>query len=81
MKSKDRLLKILAVLASVVIVIYFAAEMYSIANKTFTTQTVYEQTVLETIDAEMYIIRDETPLTAVASKQRLLSTSLNRSTK
>ena len=67
MKSKDRLLKILAVLASVVIVIYFAAEMYSIANKTFITQTVYEQTVLETIDAEMYIIRDETPLTAVAS--------------
>ena len=67
MKSKDRLLKILAVLAAVVIVIYFAAEMYSIANKTFTTQTVYEQTVLETVDAKMYIIRDETPLTTTAS--------------
>lgn len=67
MKSKDRLLKILAVLAAVVIVIYFAAEMYSIANKTFTTQTVYEQTVLETVDAKMYIIRDETPLMAVTS--------------
>lgn len=67
MKSKDRLLKILAVLAAAVIVIYFAAEMYSIANKTFTTQTAYEQTVLETVDAKMYIIRDESPLTTSAS--------------
>ena len=67
MNSKDRLLKILAVLASVIIVIYFAAEMYSITNKAYTTQTVYEQTVLETIDAKMYIIRDETPLTANAT--------------
>ncbi len=67
MKSKDRLLKILAVLAAVVIIVFFAAEMYSIANKSFTTQTVYEQTVLETVDAKMYIIRDESPLTALAS--------------
>ena len=67
MKSRDRLLKILAGLAAVVIVIFFAAEMYSIANKNFTTQTVYEQTVLETVDAKMYIIRDETPLTANAT--------------
>lgn len=67
MKSKDRLLKILAVLAAAVIVIYFAAEMYNIANKTFTTQTAYEQTVLETVDAKMYIIRDESPLTTSAS--------------
>ena len=67
MKSRDRLLKILAVLAAVVIVIFFAAEMYSIANKNFTTQTVYEQTVLETVDAKMYIIRDESPLTTLAS--------------
>jgi hypothetical protein len=67
LKSRDRLLKILAVLAAVVIVIFFAAEMYSIANKNFTTQTVYEQTVLETVDAKMYIIRDESTLTALAS--------------
>lgn len=66
MKNKDRLLRVLAVLAAVVIVIYFAAEMYGIANKTYTTQTVYEQTVLETVDAKMYIIRDETPLTTTA---------------
>ena len=67
MKNKDRLLKVLAVLAAVVIVIYFAAEMYGVANKAFTTQTVYEQTVLETVDAKMYIIRDETPLSTTAT--------------
>ncbi len=67
MKSKDRLLKVLAVLAAIVIVIYFAAEMYGIANKSYTTQTVYEETVLETVDAKMYVIRDETPLTTNSS--------------
>ncbi len=67
MNSKDRLLKILAVLAAVVIAIFFAAEMYGIANKTYTTQTVYEQTVLQTVDAKMYVIRDETPLTTQAT--------------
>lgn len=67
MKSKDRLLKVLAVLAAVIIVIYFAAEMYSLTSRTYATQTVYEQTVLETVDAKMYIIRDEVLLTTSAS--------------
>ncbi len=62
MKSKDRLLKVLAIIAAVIIVLFFAAEMYSLASRTYSTQTAYEQTVLETVDAEMYIIRDETIL-------------------
>ncbi|MBQ2848785.1 MAG: hypothetical protein IJE74_11065 [Clostridia bacterium] len=62
MKSKDRLLKVLAAAAAVIIVLFFAAEIYSLANRTYTTQTAYEQTVLESMDAEMYIIRDETIL-------------------
>lgn len=67
MKGNDRLLKILAAAAAVIIVIYFAAEMYSLTSRTYTTETVYEQTVLETVDAKMYVIRDETLLTTVSS--------------
>lgn len=67
MKGNDRLLKILAAAAAVIIVIYFAAEMYSLTSRTYTTETVYEQTVLETVDAKMYIIRDETLLTTASS--------------
>lgn len=67
MKGNDRLLKILAAAAAVIIVIYFAAEMYSLTSRTYATETVYEQTVLETVDAKMYVIRDETLLTTASS--------------
>ena len=67
MNGKDRLLRVLAAAAAVIIVIYFAAEMYSLTSRTYTTETIYEQTVLETVDAKMYIIRDETLLTTTAS--------------
>ncbi len=67
MNGKDRLLKVLSALAAVIIVIYFAAEMYNISAKTYDTHTAYEQTVLETMDADMFIIRDETVLTSTAS--------------
>ena len=67
MKGNDRLLKILAAASAVIIVIYFAAEMYSLTSRTYSTETVYEQTVLETVDAKMYVIRDETLLTTASS--------------
>lgn len=67
MKGNNRLLKILAAAAAVIIVIYFAAEMYSLTSRTYTTETIYEQTVLETIDAKMYVIRDETLLNTQCS--------------
>ena len=67
MKGKDRLLKVLSALAAVIIVVYFAAEIYNLTARTYTTQTAYEQTVLETVDAEMFIIRDETVLTVSSS--------------
>ncbi len=67
MKSKDRLLKVLSALAAVIIVVFFAAEIYNLTSRTYTTQTAYEQTVLETLDAQMYVIRDETVLTVSAS--------------
>lgn len=59
MKGKDRLLKVLAAAAAVIVVLYFAAEIYGLANKAYNTRTAYEQTVLETMDAEMFVIRDE----------------------
>lgn len=67
MKSKDRLLKVLAAAAAVIVVLFFAAEVYSLANKAYDTQTAYEQTVLDTMDAEMYIIRDETILNTTST--------------
>ncbi len=67
MKSKDRLLKVLSILAAVVIVVYFISQIYNISARTFTTQIVYEQNVLNTVDAEMFIIREETVLTVPAS--------------
>ena len=67
MKSKDRLLKVLAAAAALIIVLFFTAEMYNLVGRTYSTVTVTEQTVLETIDAKMYIIRDETLLTSPAS--------------
>lgn len=67
MKSRDRLLKILAAAAAVIIVVFFAVELYGLTSHSYSTQIAYEQTVLEAVDAEMYIIRDETLLTASGS--------------
>ena len=67
MKGNERLLRILAAAAAVIIVIYFAAEMYSLTSRAYTSETIYEQTVLETVDAKMYVIRDETLLSTTSS--------------
>ena len=62
-KAGNRLLGILAAATAVIIVIYFAAELYGLTAHSYTTQTVYTQTVPETVSAKMYVIRDETILT------------------
>lgn len=67
MKSRDRLLNVLAAAAAVIIVVYFAAELYGLASHAYSTQTAYSQTVMETVDAEMFVIRDETILTTDSS--------------
>ncbi|MBO5410924.1 MAG: hypothetical protein J6A60_06655, partial [Clostridia bacterium] len=63
MKSKERLMKILVCVAAVIIVAFFIAELFTLTGKSYTTKTVYEETVLETVDARMYVIRDEVLLT------------------
>lgn len=62
MNSKDRLLKFLAGAVAVIIVGFFCLKIFELTSKSLETQTVYEQTVLDTVDAEMYVIRDETLL-------------------
>lgn len=62
MNSKDRLLKFLAGAVAFIIVGFFCLKIYELSMKSFDTQTVHEQTVLDTVDAQMYIIRDETLL-------------------
>lgn len=67
MKSKDRLLKILSAFAALIIVLFFASEIYNLTTKSFMTQIVYEQTVLDTVDARMFVIREESVLTVPTS--------------
>ncbi len=67
MGTRNRLLKILAAASALIIVVFFAAEIYNLTTRAISTQTAYEQTVLETVDAEMYVIRDETLLESTAS--------------
>ena len=61
------MLRVLSAFAAVVIVIFFASEIYNLTTKSFMTQIVYEQTVLDTIDARMFVIREETVLTVPSS--------------
>ena len=67
MKTKDRLLKVLSALAAVIIALFFASEIYNLTTKSFMTQVVREQTVLDTVDAKMFVIREETVLTVPSS--------------
>lgn len=67
MKSKERLMKILVCIAAAIIIVFFIAELFTIAGRSYTTKTVYEDTVLETVDARMFVIRDEVLLTNQAS--------------
>ncbi|MBR2867983.1 MAG: hypothetical protein IKB88_02800 [Clostridia bacterium] len=67
MKAGKRLFNILLIAVAVIIVVYFAAELYGFVAHSYTTQTVFSQTVPETVDAQMYIIRDETILTNAES--------------
>lgn len=66
MKTDNRLLRFLAAAAAIIIVIFFAAQMYNLAGKTYETQTVYEQTFLETEQTEMFVIRNEASLSVSA---------------
>lgn len=65
--NRNKVIKILFIILAVIGVIYLTAKIYSITARTYKTEVVTEQTVLETIDAEMFVIRDETILTVSSS--------------
>lgn len=49
------------------VVAFFGFELYGLTARSYTTETAYIHTVLETVDAEMFVIRDETLLTSSGS--------------
>lgn len=57
--KNGKLIKILAIAAIFIVVGFVVLKIYDLTSGSLTTQTVYEQTVLDTVDADMFIIRDE----------------------
>lgn len=66
MKNNDGLLKILAVLTAAITVVFFTASIYKADERNFKTQIVKAGSAVETVEAEMYIIRKELTLDASA---------------
>ncbi len=58
--SSKKLTNTLAIALAVIILGYLAINVVKSAGSSYKTATAYEQTVSETIDAKMFIIRDET---------------------
>ena len=59
MKQKGILIKVLSVLAAFIIFGYFAVQIYEMIGRNYATRTAYIQTVTDSVDAEMIVIRDE----------------------
>lgn len=59
MKQKGILIKVLSVLAAFIIFGYFAVQIYEMIGRNYATRTAYIQTVTDSVDAEMFVIRDE----------------------
>ena len=53
MKFKDNISKIVPVIAIFIVIIFAVTEIYSLSSRAMTTQIAHEQTVLETVDAQM----------------------------
>lgn len=67
MKFKENISKIIPVFAIIIVIIFAVTEIYSLSSRTMATQIAREQTVLETVDAQMFIIKDEILLSNNAS--------------
>ncbi len=59
MKRKGIPIKILSVLSALIVFGYLGVQVYELVGKNYRTSTVRMQTVSESVNAEMYIIRDE----------------------
>ena len=58
--NSDKVIKISTVVLSAFVIIYVICQMFRFGGKDYATQTVYEQTVNDTIPVEGIIFRDET---------------------
>lgn len=59
MKQKGILIKVLSVMAAFIIFGYFAVQIYEMVSRNYATRTAYMQTVTDSVDADMFVIRDE----------------------
>ena len=66
MKS-DKVTRILAVLLVAIVLVYIAIGVYRSSGNSYRTSTAYVKSVSETIDAEMYVIREEHIITSDSS--------------
>lgn len=57
--NRDKTIRILAVATAVIVLSYFGVNIYKSAGNTYKTSTAIVTTVADTIDADMFIIRDE----------------------
>ena len=55
MKFKENISKIIPITAIIIVIIFAVSEIYSLSSRMMITQITKEQTVLETVDAQMYI--------------------------
>ncbi|MBQ6544082.1 MAG: hypothetical protein IJL77_06810, partial [Clostridia bacterium] len=72
----EKITKILAVAAAVIILGYFGVSVYRNSGNAYKTSTAYVQTVSETVDTDMYIIREEHIITS-GSKGVVVSLAQN----
>lgn len=62
--KNDKLMQILAIIVSVLVIAYFGFNMISNAGNGYQTSTVYISTISDTVDTEMFIIRNEEIITS-----------------
>ncbi len=72
----EKITRILAVAAAVIILGYFGVSVYRNSGNAYKTSTAYVQTVSETVDTDMYIIREEHIITS-GSKGVVVSLAQN----
>ncbi len=65
--NSDKITRILALIMVAIVGVYIVIGAYNSSGNNYRTQTAYVQSVSETIDAEMYIIREEHIITSDSS--------------
>ncbi len=67
MKVEKKILKIICVCFALLVVCYTVYEIYDVNRAPVKTRTAYEQTVYDTVDMDIFVIRDEQYIESKAS--------------